>query len=85
MDQARVLERAEAAGYLEEGRGADLLALSLMLFMVANSVAMSLMPIVQDGLQTAFSLSSSQIGFLTSVFMLAFALGAIPMGLAAAR
>ena len=56
-----------------------------MLFMVANSVAMSLIPIVQDGLKTTFAFSSSQIGFLTSVFMLAFALGAIPMGLAAAR
>jgi ACS family hexuronate transporter-like MFS transporter len=85
VDRARVLERAEAAGYLEDGRPADLLALCLMLFMVANSVAMSLMPIVQDGLQTAFSFSSSQIGFLTSVFMLAFALGSIPMGLACAR
>ena len=56
-----------------------------MLFMVANSVAMSLMPIVQDGLQTSSPSHSSQIGFLTSIFMLAFALGAIPMGLAAAR
>jgi MFS family permease len=78
-------EGQTVVGHLEEGRGADLLALCLMLFMVANSVAMSLIPIVQDGLKTAFSFSSSQIGFLTSAFMLAFALGAIPMGLAAAR
>lgn len=70
---------------MEEGRGADFLALSLMLFMVANSVSMSLLPIVQDGLEKDFSLKSSQIGFLTSIFMLAFAVGAIPMGLAAAR
>ena len=74
-----------AAGQWEEGRGADLLALSLMLFMVANSLAMSLLPIVQDSLQKTFLFSSSKIGFLTSAFMLAFALGAIPMGLAAAR
>ena len=85
MNQAGVEGRAAEAGHLEEGRGADLLALCLMLFMVMNSVAMSLMPIVQDDLQKTFSFSSSQIGFLTSIFMLAFALGAIPMGLAAVR
>jgi len=85
VNDARVREQSAAAGYLEEGRGADLLALCLMLFMVMNSVAMSLMPIVRDDLQSMFSFSSSQIGFLTSIFMLAFALGAIPMGLAAVR
>jgi predicted MFS family arabinose efflux permease len=84
MDRPRS-EGPAAAGRLEEGRGADVLALCLMLFMVANSVAMSLLPIVQDALQKTFSFSSSQIGFLTSIFMLAFALGAIPMGLAASR
>ena len=79
------LEGEATAGHREEGRGADLLALCLMLFMVANSLAMSLLPIVQDSLQKTFSFSSSRIGFLTSIFMLAFALGSIPMGLAAAR
>ncbi len=85
MNDPRVGGQSAAAGYLEEGRGADLLALCLMLFMVMNSVAMSLMPIVRDDLQSMFSFSSSQIGFLTAIFMLAFALGAIPMGLAAVR
>lgn len=85
VNDARVGGQSAAARYLEEGRGADLLALCLMLFMAANSIAMSLMPIVQDDLQSMFSFSSSQIGFLTSIFMLAFALGAIPMGLAVVR
>jgi MFS family permease len=66
-------------------RGADSLALSLMLFMAANSIAISFIPIVRSGLEDRFSFSSSQIGLLTSIFMVAFAVGAIPMGLAAAR
>ncbi len=70
---------------MEEGRGADTLALSLMLFMVGNSIAMSMVAIVQDDLEKKFSFSGSQIGFLTSIFMLAFAVSAIPMGLAAMR
>jgi MFS family permease len=85
MARARMGEEAGRATGMEEGRGADTLALCLMLFMVGNSVAMSLVPIVQDDLAKKFSFSSSQIGFLTSIFMLAFAVCAIPMGLAAAR
>lgn len=66
-------------------RSSDSLALSLMLFMSTNSVLMSLMPIVTSELEDKFSFSASQVGFLTSIFMLMFALGAIPMGLAALR
>ena len=64
---------------------ADKLALSLMLFMSMVSITMSLMPVVTTELENEFSLSGAQIGLLSSVFMLAWALGAIPMGLAAAR
>jgi MFS family permease len=85
MNNGQVMSRTDVSGFLEEGRGADRLALSLMLFMIANSFAMSLMPIVQDELQKTFAFSSAQIGFLTSGFMLTFALGSIPMGLAAVR
>ncbi len=85
MARARQGEEAGRAVGMEEGRGADTLALGLMLFMVGNSIAMSLVPIVQDDLEKEFSYSASQIGFLTSIFMLAFAVSAIPMGLAAAR
>ena len=70
---------------LDDRRGADSLSLSLMLFMAMNSIAMSLMPIVGKDLEEQFSFSSSQIGFLTSIFMVTFAIGAIPMGLAGAR
>jgi ACS family D-galactonate transporter-like MFS transporter len=66
-------------------RGADSLALSLMLFMAMNSLVISEMPVVTTELENKFSFSGSQIGLLTSMFMVAFAVGAIPMGLAAAR
>lgn len=78
-------ERAVYGAYLDTRRGADSLSLSLMLFMAMNSIAMSLMPIVGKDLEERFAFSGSQIGFLTSIFMLTFAIGAIPMGLAGAR
>jgi MFS family permease len=78
-------EGSAYGGTVDTRWGADSLAMSLMLFMSTNSVAMSLMPIVRKGLEERFSFSASQIGFLTSIFMLTFAIGGIPMGLAAAR
>ena len=66
-------------------RGADSLALTLMLFMVLNSLTMSQMPVITKELQDKFTYSGAEIGLLTSIFMVAFAVGAIPMGLAAAR
>lgn len=62
-----------------------LLALSLMLLMVAAGMCFALMPIVTVEMQDRFGFSGSQIGLLTSIFMLAFGLGAIPLGLAGAR
>jgi MFS family permease len=57
-----------------------------MLCLMMGSLALSLVPIVRDQLQGApFFLSDSQIGLLTSVFMLAFTGGALPSGLAASR
>jgi nitrate/nitrite transporter NarK len=53
--------------------------------MAVNSVAIALMPIVTNELQDRFAFTSSQIGLLTSIYMVAFALAAIPMGLVAAR
>ncbi len=70
---------------IEDRRGADALSLSLMLFMAVNSVAISLMPIVTNELQDRFAFTSSQIGLLTSIYMVAFAVAALPMGLVAAR
>jgi MFS family permease len=70
---------------IENRRGADALSLSLMLFMAVNSVAIALMPIVTNELQDRFAFTSSQIGLLTSIYMVAFALAALPMGLVAAR
>jgi ACS family hexuronate transporter-like MFS transporter len=70
---------------IDTRRGTDSLSLSLMLFMAMNSMSMSLMPIVGTDLEEQFSFSASRIGFLTSIFMVTFAIGAIPMGLAGAR
>jgi MFS family permease len=74
-------------GYaVETRRGTDRYALSLMLFLVMSSVALSLVPIVRTQLQEApFSLSDSQVGLLASVFMLTFSVGALPAGMAASR
>ncbi len=71
--------------YREGGPAGDRLALSLMLVMVANSIAMSVVPVVQNQLQEQFSLSGADVGLLTSAFMLAFAIGSIPAGVAVAR
>ena len=46
---------------------------------------MSVIPTVGDSMRTEFSLSASQIGLLTSLFMVAFALGSIPMGVLGSR
>jgi ACS family hexuronate transporter-like MFS transporter len=73
------------ASCITSRRGADSLALSLMLFMAMNAITMSQMPVVTKELQDKFSFSGGEIGLLTSAFMVAFAIGAIPMGLAAAR
>ena len=70
---------------IDTRRGADALSLSLMLFMAMNSISMALMAIVGTDLKDQFSFSAGQIGFLTSIFMLMFAIGGVPMGLAAAR
>lgn len=61
------------------------MAFALTSFTVAASMALALMPIVTPELQDRIGLSSSQIGLLTSVFMMTFALGALPMGLVGAR
>ena len=73
------------AGCIMSRRGADSLALTLMLFMAMNSLVITEMPVVTKGLQDRFSFSGGQIGLLTSMFLVAFAVCAIPMGLAAAR
>ena len=73
------------ASCITSRRGADYLALSLMLFMAMNAITLSQMPVVTKELQDKFSFSDGEIGLLTSAFMVAFAIGAIPMGLAAAR
>jgi ACS family hexuronate transporter-like MFS transporter len=80
-----VLEEAVDQHVTGTKRGTFRLALALTSFTVAASIALALMPIVTSELQDHFGLSASQIGLLTSVFMMTFALGALPMGLAGAR
>jgi MFS family permease len=57
----------------------------LMLFLLLASVLLSLIPVVDGELRATYSLSSSQIGLLTSILLVASAVAGVPMGLAAAR
>jgi MFS transporter, ACS family, hexuronate transporter len=66
-------------------QGALLLGLALMSYVVVTGMAISLVPIVAPEMESRFGLSASEIGLLTSMFMLTTSLGAIPMGLAGAR
>lgn len=77
----------EAAHHQKIGTkwGTIQVALALTSFTVAASIALALIPIVTSELRDGFGLSASQIGLLTSVFMMAFALGALPMGVVGAR
>ncbi len=66
-------------------RGALLLGLALMAYVTITGMCLSLVPIVAPEMKDHFGLSASQIGLLTSMFMLTTSLGAIPMGLAGVR
>jgi len=66
-------------------RGALFLGLALMSYVVVTGMAISLVPIVAPEMEGHFGLSASQIGLLTSMLMLTTSLGALPMGVAAAR
>jgi MFS family permease len=66
-------------------RGAFLLGLALMSYVVVTGMAISLVPIVAPEMEDHFGLSASQIGLLTSMLMLTTSLGALPMGVAAVR
>jgi MFS family permease len=77
---------SQAGGCPVDTRGrTDTLAASLMLLLALTGMALSLMPVVADQLRADFGYSDSQIGLLTSVFMLALGAVAIPWGLAGAR
>jgi MFS family permease len=56
-----------------------------MLLLALTGMGLSLIPVVADQLRVDFGYSDSQIGLLTSVFMLALGAVAIPWGLASAR
>ncbi len=66
-------------------RGADILALLLMLVFVTSAVTLSLLPVVTNELRADLSFSDAQIGLLTSVFMGFYGLSGILSGVGAAR
>jgi len=72
-------------GGLVAGHRADLLALALMLLFAVNAFLMVAIPIVRIELQDTLSLSSSQVGLLTSIYTFTYCALAVPMGMAAAR
>jgi len=59
--------------------------MTLMIFYLLSTLALSLMAVVTPELQRRFGLSGSQLGLLTSSFMLAYGLVGIPAGVQAAR
>ncbi|HEY5529700.1 MAG TPA: MFS transporter [Thermoleophilia bacterium] len=66
-------------------RNGDTLALTLMVFYLMSTLTLALMAVVTPELQRRFGLSASQIGLLTSAFMVAYGVVGIPAGVAAAR
>jgi predicted MFS family arabinose efflux permease len=78
-------ETTQSSGRLQTGRAGNGLAICLMLINITNSIAMALIPIVNNELRDSFGLSAGKIGLLTAVCMLAFGLASIPAGVAAAR
>ncbi len=66
-------------------RGADGLALSLMLVFVTAAVTLSLLPVITNELRSELQLSDAQIGLLTSVFMGFYGVAGIVSGIGAAR
>ncbi|MBN1630122.1 MAG: MFS transporter, partial [Thermoleophilia bacterium] len=77
----------EAGGFqlTQTRRSAFFLGLALMSYVIVTGMAISLVPIVAPEMEGEFGLSASQIGLLTSMLMLTTSLGALPMGVAAAR
>jgi MFS family permease len=78
-------ETAERRYLVGTRRGADLLAVSLMLIFMTGAVTLSLMPVVTEDLQDRFGYSSADIGLLTSVFMGFYGVSGILSGVFAAR
>ena len=56
-----------------------------MLFQALAAMATAVTPVVANELTEKFALSGSQIGLLSSVFLMMFCAGGIPMGMAVAR
>lgn len=62
-----------------------LLAFSLMAFFALSALMLALMPVVTPALQERFGLTASDLGLLTSGYLLAYALVEFPAGMAAGR
>jgi ACS family hexuronate transporter-like MFS transporter len=80
-----VPEEAVLDHLIDTRRGTIRVALALTSFTVVASIALTLVPIAASEMQDRYGLSASQIGLLTSLYTLTFALGALPMGLLGAR
>ncbi len=66
-------------------RSAFLLGLALMAYVTITGMCISVVPVIAGEMEDQFGLSASQVGLLTSMFMVTTALGSIPMGLAGVR
>jgi predicted MFS family arabinose efflux permease len=77
--------RSGRATLVSTRRGADLLAVSLMLVFFTGAVTLSIAPVVTTDLQSRYGYSSADIGLLTSVFMGLYGVSGILSGVLAAR
>ena len=68
-----------------QGGRADRVAAVLMAFVALQTVGVTVIAVCTPILQERFGLSAAQIGLLTSMFALAVAITAIPMGLGTAK
>jgi MFS family permease len=66
-------------------RGADVLALILMLVFATGAITLSLMPVVENSLTVDLGLSAAQYGLLSTVFMAFYGISGISSGILAAR
>jgi MFS family permease len=79
--------QAEEAGsfLVTSRRGADVLAVILMLVFATDAVTLSLMPVVENQLVNSVGLSNAQLGLLTTVFLAFYGVSGVSSGIGAAR
>ncbi len=85
MTDHHPVETSEAPTLVATRRGADLLAVILMLVFATGAITLSLMPVVENELTGSVGLNAAQYGLLSTVFMAFYGVSGISSGIGAAR